>query len=69
MSKPSFPASTGMNATLTIRRRTSRAGYTVRQYPARVVSRSRGAVIVDYVTDADTIARRACYPSQVRVHP
>lgn len=62
------PAVAGANATLTIRRRTSKQGYTERRYPARLVSRTRTSLVVEYVTDTGKIARRACFASQVRVH-
>lgn len=68
MTKTHPPAVPGATATLTIRRRTSKAGYTVRSYPARVVSSSRGLVVVEFINEASRIVRRACYPSQVRVH-
>lgn len=58
----------GANATLTIRRRTRRQGYTERSYPARVVASSRGLITVEFINEADRLVRRACYPSQVRVH-
>jgi len=68
MQDASNPAIAGANATLTIRRRTSRLGYTIRQYPARVVSATRTSLVVEYVNDLGRVARRAAFTSQVQLH-
>jgi hypothetical protein len=57
----------GVNATLTIRRRS--AGIVrEKRYPARVIRRGRDTVIVEYINEAGIIERRAAYESQVQVH-
>lgn len=68
MMHASNPAIAGANATLTIRRRTSRLGYTIRHYPARLVSRTRTSLVVEYLNEAGRIVRRAAFSSQVQVH-